>query len=298
MLSPLPTKSGVSPSYIWLPQGKWTTIYAFLCDHFAQILPEVWQQRMAASEVKLQSGEVVDKQTPYKQGLCVFYYREIAEEKVIPFKEQILYQDDHLLVVDKPHFLPVIPTGKFLKETLLVRLKKTTGIDDLVPLHRLDRETAGVMLFSVSPQSRGLYQSLFQQRQIHKTYEAVAFIPAGLQFPITYQSRLERGQQFFLTEEVEGEPNAETRFVLLEDNAGLGRFEVLPVTGKKHQIRVHMASLGMPIKNDQFYPDTVAMDHDDNYDLPLQLLAKSIAFEDPITHEQRQFFSQLSLSLA
>lgn len=297
MQSPLPTQSGISPSYIWLPQGQWSTVFAFLCDHFAQVGNETWLKRIAQEHVRLQSGEVVSTDTPYKAGLCVFYYREIDQEEPIPFKETILFQDDHLLVVDKPHFLPVIPTGKFLKETLLVRLKLATGMDDVVPLHRLDRETAGVMLFSVNPHSRGLYQSLFQQHAMHKTYEAIAPVPDHVQFPLTYCSRLERGEPFFLTQEVAGEPNSETTFVLLDNKAGMGHFKVLPVTGKKHQIRVHMASLGMPINNDRFYPVPVAENHVDDYQKPLQLLAKTIAFIDPISHQQRQFTSQLTLTL-
>lgn len=295
MQSPLPTLSGVSASYIWLPAGHWETIFAFLCDRFPQIAPDLWLKRIVQGEVKLRSGEAVSVSMPFQQGLCVFYYREVEDEIPIPFKEQILFQDEHLLVVDKPHFLPVIPTGQFLKETLLVRLKQLTGNDDLVPLHRLDRETAGVMLFSVCKETRGAYQTLFQQREIEKEYEAIGKIPSELTFPLTYRSRLERSDRFFLTDEVAGLPNAETSFVLLERLGEWGRFKVRPKTGKKHQIRVHMASLGMPIMNDPFYPVAVAKNHVDDYDKPLQLLAKSIAFTDPITHQIKRFNSQLTL---
>lgn len=294
----LPMLSGVSPSYIWLPQGSWQTIYAFLCDHFTHIDAVVWQERITRGEVMFASGEKISMTTPYQTGVQVFYYRMVDHEAVIPFSENILFQDAHLLVVDKPHFLPVIPSGRFVKETLLTRLKQRTGIADLVPLHRLDRETAGVMLFSVNPTTRGAYQSLFQQKTIHKVYEALAPVSSDVTFPLTYQSRLVRGKQFFLTDEVVGEANSETLFSVLKQWDNIALYQAEPVTGKKHQIRVHMAALGIPIINDKFYPNAIEDGLYDDFLHPLKLLAKSICFTDPLSLEQRYFASQLSLTAA
>jgi tRNA pseudouridine32 synthase/23S rRNA pseudouridine746 synthase len=294
-ISPLPVRDGLSPSYIWLPQGQWDTVLAFLLSRFVNVDAAVWLARMQKGEVMNQRGDVLSSTSPFKTGDCVFYYREVEAEPRIPFDAQILYQDTHLLVADKPHFLPVIPTGKYVRETLLVRLKEQTGIADLVPIHRLDRETAGVIIFSVNPQTRGAYQSLFQQKLMHKTYEALAGIKSELVFPMVYRSRLVRAEQFFLTAEELGESNSETHIDLIERVGELARYRLNPVSGKKHQLRVHLNSLGIPIVNDAFYPVAVPDGTPDDFSKPLKLLARSIAFIDPITGQERLFASQRAL---
>src|SRR5450830_2047154 len=190
---PLPLKDGVAPSYLWLQDApdRWPDMLDFLCTRFPGVTAQAWLQRMARGEVRNQQGDAIAPQTPYRRGDCIFYYRDLqGSEAAIPFEEAILYRDDHLLVVDKPHFVPVIPTGRFLHESLLVRLKKKTGLDNLTPIHRLDRETAGVIIFSHDIASRGAYQSLFQQRTMDKTYEALAGMLEGRDFPFVYRSRL------------------------------------------------------------------------------------------------------------
>ena len=249
----------------------------------------------------MQDGEVVDGQgrplqpeTPYREGMRIFYYRELEAETPIPFEETILYQDAHLLVVDKPHFLPVTPSGRFLHETLLVRLKRSTGLTHLSPIHRLDRETAGIVVFSIQPGSRGLYQALFRERTVSKVYEALAPHLPEVNFPFSYRSRLERGEAFFRSEETTGEPNTETHIDVLQRHGDLTRYELRPVTGKKHQLRVHMAALGAPILNDTFYPQALPCKGDD-FSQPLQLLARSLSFTDPVSGELRQFSSTRQL---
>ncbi len=292
-VSPLPVRNGLAPSYLWLPQGQWGTLLTFLTQHFSNITPSVWVDRMQRQEVVNQRGEILLPDAPFKAGECIFYYREVDAEPHIPFAATILFQDEHLLVADKPHFLQVTPTGKYVRETLLVRLKHQTGISDLVPIHRLDRETAGVILFSVNPATRGLYQSLFQQKRMHKTYEALAGLNPDLVFPMVYRSRLVRGEQFFLTAEEEGEPNSETHIDLIEHVGDYARYRLHPVSGKKHQLRVHLNSLGIPIVGDAFYPEAVADGVPDDFGKPLKLLAKSIRFTDPITGHERYFESAL-----
>src|SRR5437867_2345747 len=164
MKAPLPTVAGVGPSCRWLPPGRWKTVLDFFKEQYPRLTVETWTIRMAKGEVIDECGRTVEPQTAYRVGAGIFYYRELENEKVIPFVEQVLYWDEHILVADKPHFLPVIPSGRFLHQTLLVRLRKNHKLQDLVPIHRLDRETAGVVLFSVNPRTRGHYTSLFRNR--------------------------------------------------------------------------------------------------------------------------------------
>lgn len=291
--APLPLRDGVAPSYLWLPPGAWPNLLAFLLDYYPQVEKAVWLSRMARGEVVDASGQVLAPDSAYRQGLRIFYYREIEAETPIPFAETILFQDQHLLVVDKPHFLPVIPGGRFLQETLLVRLKKRFDLPDLTPVHRLDRETAGVVIFSHQRASRGAYQALFRERVVHKVYEALAApltTPGAHDFPFTYRSRIEQGTPFFRMQEVAGEPNAETVIELLQARGALNLYRLRPVTGRTHQLRVHMAALGAPIQNDGFYPDALPCKGDD-FSQPLQLLARSIAFADPLSGQWREFAS-------
>jgi tRNA pseudouridine32 synthase/23S rRNA pseudouridine746 synthase len=294
---PLPTRDGVGPSCVGLPQGPWPTIAEFLMARFPAITREAWMARIEANDVIDEHGVPVTAQRRYQAPLRVYYYRTIDAEVRIPFDEQVLFQDDHLVVVDKPPFLPVTPTGKYLQESLLVRLKRKLELDDLVPLHRIDRSTAGLVLFSVRPETRGAYQAMFPERRIAKHYEAVVpWSPGVSSVPGTYRSRLVDDEHFMRVKEEEGEPNSETRIVVKEAAGGYALLDLSPVTGRKHQLRVHCMALGMPIVNDPIYPTLLPQGSDD-FDKPLQLLAKSVAFQDPVSGELRSFTSPRSLSL-
>ena len=267
---------------------------AFLREWFPDVEFSIWHARMAKGEVVDQTGLKLTPDSPYRAGACIFYYRELENETPIPVLESVLYQDEHILVADKPHFLPVTPAGRFLKETLLVRLKNKLRLEHLVPIHRIDRETAGIVLFSLNPASRGAYVSLFQNRKVTKVYEALAITNSELTFPLTRRSRIVRGEPFFRMKEVIGEPNSETRIEVLQQFGHLTLYKLHPVTGKKHQLRLHLAALKIPIINDRLYPD-LSSNESDNYSNPLKLIARSVSFLDPLTGHDRYFASAFEL---
>ncbi len=292
----LPALEGVSPSVVSLPGGDWPTITEFLVQRFPAIAREVWIDRMQRGLVADEFGKAVTAERAYQGHMRVYYYRALPAEVRIPFDEEILFQDQHLVVADKPHFLPVTPSGHYLQETLLVRLKNRLGLPGLSPIHRIDRETAGVVLFSVQPNERAAYQDLFRQRDVIKHYEAIAPWRADLVFPRVCQSRIVEGLPFFRQAEVPGPANSETLIDVMEVSGPMARYALSPVTGKKHQLRVHMHALGLPIVNDRMYPP-LDPTPDDDYRYPLQLLAKDIAFDDPFTGGRRQFSSKRKLEL-
>lgn len=294
LVSPLPMRDGVSASRVWLPNGPWKTIGDYFVVRFPQVARDSWIRRINRGELVDEKGDAVSLEHNYRCGACIYYYRERAIEPPIPFQEVILFQNDELLVVDKPHFLPVTPGGRFLRETLLVRLKLRTGIETLSPIHRLDRETAGVMMLSVNPATRSLWQSLFRKKLVTKHYEALAAVRRDLTFPLERQSRIERDDVFFRMKEIDGEPNTHTRIDLIDIRENCALYGLTPLTGKMHQLRVHMNALGIPILNDAFYPVAQPAGADD-FSKPLKLLAKLIAFTDPISGESRSFTTTQSL---
>ena len=301
--NPLPLLHGVKPSYLVLPHDKQfygQPLLHFLCARFPFVGEAAWKARLNSGMVVNQHGRPINEHAPFQPGETIFYYRETSRdsEPRIPFDEKILHVDEHLIVVDKPHFLPVTPSGRFLHETLLTRLRlrpelQHLNVGDITPVHRLDKDTAGVMLLSHNPAVRRHYQAMFQDKAVRKTYEALAPTRTDLRYPHRISSRLVRSERFFLTQETDGEPNAHTVIELFENRGDTSLYRLYPQTGKKHQLRVHMTSLGIPILNDMYYP--VPSDAEEDYGKPLKLLAKSIEFQDPVSGMTRRFESMQTL---
>ncbi|NQW68884.1 MAG: pseudouridine synthase [Betaproteobacteria bacterium] len=291
---------GVSSSRVYLPKGRsFTNLLEFFVANFPHIKASEWQARFTEGLVMTSDGHVLASTDPYQANIHLLYFRRLNREPEIPFEETILFQDTHILVADKPHFLPVTPSGLYLHQTLLNRLKKRTGIQTLNPIHRIDRDTAGLVVFSVNPKERAQYQNLFRDRLVKKIYEAIAPYSENLdqRLPMTYRSRIEESDHFLQMQEVNGEANSDTYIELIERIKPWARYRLSPGSGKKHQLRCHLNALNIPIKNDQIYPVlTPYQEYDLDVSKPLQLLAKEIYFNDPITKEPRAFISQIKMT--
>ena len=302
----IPLRDGVSPSCVALPrlrESPWPTVLDFLAERLPRVPRAEWLERMEAGEVVDDNGQALAPDAPYAHGARVYYWRALPHETEIPFEEHVVFQDEHLVVADKPHFLPVTPGGRYVQQSLLVRLKRRLGLADLSPLHRIDRETAGLVVFSVRPQDRDAYQRLFRERRVDKTYEAIAPWRDGLTWPQTRRSHiLECEDAFYKMREAaphEGlSDNSETHIHCLERLGAWARYRLEPVTGKRHQLRVHMCGLGLPLLGDQFYPTVRrAPGEPEDFAEPLRLLAQAIAFTDPVTGAARRFHSPRQLEL-
>ena len=296
-----PMRDGVSASQVFLPRLDKTNIHAqtifyFLCQHFPHISTDEWAKRFDNQLVFNAQNQALTRDTPYQSEQHIYYYRELAQEVEVPFAHEILFENEHIAVVDKPHFLTVSPTGQYVQQTLLTRLKYETNNPELSPIHRLDRETAGLILFSKNPETRHLYQQLFADRHVEKIYHAIAPFNQHLQFPLEYKAHLAKGEPFYTMQIIEGKlENSCTMIDILEVQNDWAKYELKPVTGKQHQLRVHMNALGLPLKNDQLYPTVKHVDKA-VFSQPLQLLAKSICFVDPISDKPMSFHTKRQLT--
>lgn len=292
---------GVSASRVYLPVDQaHSNLLSFFIAQFPHIAESEWIDRFNGGLIMDQEGVSLSASDPYRPNAHLIYFRRLAREPEIPFQERIIYQDDHILVADKPHFLPVTPSGLYLHQTLLNRLKKATGIQTLSPIHRIDRDTAGLVIFSINPNERAQYQNLFRDREVKKVYEAIAPYSKELaqKLPHIYQSRLEESEHFLQMKEVAGEVNADTLIEIIDVKDSWAKYKLTPGSGKKHQLRCHLNALGIPIKHDQIYPIlTPYQEYDLDFSKPLQLLAKEIAFIDPNSGVRRVFHSPQELVL-
>lgn len=277
---PLPARDGVGPARVRLHGGR-------VLDEFERR----WGsgRKVLAGEVFSDDGRVLDENSVLPAGARVYLYRELPDEVEVPFDLPVLHHDDNIVVVDKPHFLATMPRGRHVVQTALVRLRRELGLPELSPAHRLDRLTAGVLLFTTHREVRGRYQTLFAEGLVHKTYLACAPV-SDTQFPVTLCSRIIKRRSKLQAVEEPGEPNAETVIEQLGD----GMYRLTPRTGRTHQLRVHMASLGLPIEGDPLYPNIIDVAADD-FSTPLQLVAHAMAFDDPISGRPMQFRSARSV---
>ena len=295
----LPLREGVAASAVAVPAGPWPTVLDFLAERLPAVPRIDWHARLLAGDVRDDAGQALAPHAPCPHGQRLHYWRWHAHEPALPQAESIVFQDEWLVVADKPHFMPVTPGGRFARQSLLARLRHRLGLPHLSPVHRIDRDTAGLVLLAVQPHTRDAYQALFRARAVRKSYEAVAAHRPDIALPHEHASRLEPDpERFFVSREVAGPPNSLSQ---LECAQVLGRhalYRLQPITGQRHQLRLHMTALGRPILGDAFYPQVRHAAGVDDWQRPLQLLARGMAFTDPVTGQARAFESRLQLVAA
>lgn len=284
-------------SVVTMPKTEipFPSILCFLSSRFPAITKEIWEKRISEGKVLDDSSNPITLDTEYAPQKRIKYFREVNREPVIPFAERIIHRDDQILVACKPHFLPVTPGGRYVDECLLNRLRSSTGIHDLAPLHRIDRETAGIVIFSVNKETRGRYGELFMNGKVEKSYQAISSsLPDAEKSSWEIEDRIVHGEPWFRMRSLPGKSNARSMIHLVEIKNGRARFLLHPVTGKTHQLRIHMSSIGCGILNDRYYPE-LQPESADNFDTPLQLVAKSVRFLDPLSGTLREFVSEREL---
>jgi len=286
------------PSKVTMPNAEkpYPSILGFLHGRFPHLPQQSWENRISAGKVLDEAGRPITSATLYTPGKRIYYFREVEQEPLIPFSETILFQNEEILVACKPHFLPVTPGGPYVDECLLNRLRKRTGNHELAPLHRIDRETAGIVLFSANSKTRGRYSELFRRGSIEKSYEALAECtdkPGTGEWLV--ENRIVPGQPWFRMTTAPGKANARSLIRLVATRDKTGRFLLQPVTGKTHQLRIHMSGLGFKILNDRYYPE-LQPEQADDFAMPLQLIARMVRFNDPVTGKKMEFRSARELS--
>ncbi|MDV3130108.1 pseudouridine synthase [Mycobacterium sp. 21AC1] len=292
-MPPLPVRDGLGPARLRLDGSAGRS--AATGGELVNVRDELQSRfgigaKVLAGEVLCPDGTVVTATTTLPAGSHVYFYRDLAAETPVPFDIPVPYRDDDIVVVDKPHFLATMPRGGHVAQTALVRLRRELDLPELSPAHRLDRLTAGVLLFTARRAVRGRYQMLFAHGAVRKTYLARSAGESRVALPATVCSRIVKRRGQLQAVEEPGEPNAETYVETLGD----GGYRLSPHTGRTHQLRVHMASIGLPILGDSLYPEVIDVAPDD-FSQPLHLLAHRLQFDDPLSGEHREFVSRRTL---
>ena len=275
-------RNGLGPARLRLQGGN-------VADELGRRFGPPARDKVLAGDVFDADGTALSADTEMTAGAHVYLYRDLPDEVPVPYPMPVLYRDDNIVAVDKPHFLATMPRGSHVAQTALVRLRRDLGLAELSPAHRLDRLTAGVLLFTARREVRGAYQSMFARGEVMKTYLAVSSVQPGLAAPQVISNRIVK-QRGTLQARIEpGEPNAETRI----EPVGAGRYRLIPRTGRTHQLRLHMAAIGLPIDNDPLYPNVIDVEPGD-FTAPLRLIAHRLEFSDPLTGDRRCFVSSRS----
>lgn len=302
---PLPPRDGLGASRARVPDGVSTSAFAFLSRIIAEQRhrhPEdndaAVRRRFAAGEVVLRDRTPLRPDSELSAGTDIFFYRRPAPETPVPYEIATVYEDENILIVDKPPFLATMPRAAHITETVTVRLRRATGNEELTPAHRLDRMTSGLLLLTKRREIRGAYQEMFARREVYRRYEAVAAYDPSLQPGQWAHHIVKRHGELASTILADEPPNSFTNFLGasplsaaenqdLRQRYGLegdfARYALEPITGRTHQLRVQMLDNRVPILGDPVYPTPQPFGKED-FTAPMLLRCETIRFTDPITN--------------
>ena len=308
-VGPLPPRDGLGATRARVPDGDGSSALDFIWHLVATQRHrhpdddrDAVLARFAEGLVVKRDGSNLSPDTWLEPGTDVFFYRRPAPEPPVPFTITTVFEDDDVLVVDKPPFLATMPRASHITETATVRLRRSTGNEELTPAHRLDRATSGLLLLTKRREIRGAYQELFARREVSKEYEAIAPLLDAPSAPWRHHLDKQPGEPAARVIP-EAEPNAETVVAdvtrldmpieeALSSRYGvtgpLGRYVLQPITGRTHQLRVQMMVEAAPILGDRIYPTLLPAETED-FSLPMLLRCVRLGFTDPLRGQPRDF---------
>lgn len=292
-------RHGLRASWVRTPDrdasrpAPWATLRDFLVERLAADADV--DRLLAEGRFVDAGGRPIAGGEPYAPNALIWFHRDLRPETEIPFDIEVLYRDERIIVVDKPHFLATTPRGRHIMNSVVARARDRFDLPDLGAAHRLDRATAGVLVLTTERRWRASYQGVFEARAATKIYEALAPVRTDLHWPRTVESHIEKVRGTLQARErSDREPNARTVIELVEVRGQVGRYRLRPTTGRTHQLRVHLFALGIPILGDPLYPRILEVAEDD-FSSPLQLVARELAFTDPIDGTPHAFVSRFPL---
>lgn len=282
----MPLNQGYSYRHVLGPEATGHTTLSYLARHFSHSNAAEWQARIAAGEVLL-NDTIANGRESLRAGTVLVWNRPGWVEEETPQEYGVIFRDEHLLVVDKPSGLPTIPGGGFYINTLLSRVH--AEFPEARPLHRLGRATSGVVLFALDSETAATLSQRWPD--VHKQYQALGSGVASqelydIQAPIGPQVHPRLGQVHAASET--GKP-ARSIARVLQRRAKTTVFEVDLLTGRPHQIRIHLACIGHPLEGDPLYAtggqarlDQPGLPGDAGY----WLHAKRVVFAHPVSGER------------
>jgi 23S rRNA pseudouridine1911/1915/1917 synthase len=282
-------------------QGAGQTLLDYYCQNYQHSSREEWQDRILAGQILI-NQQTANPETILKKGQQLTYQRSPWEEPDVPLDFATLYEDADLMIIAKPSGLPVLPGGGFLQNTLLYQLQQRYPQEMPVPIHRLGRGTSGLMLIARSSLAKSKLSQQMRDHQIRKIYRALIG-PSELPTEFTINQAIGKIPHPIFGYLYGATPTgkfAQSDCRVLEKNSTKTLLEITILTGRPHQIRIHLAAIGYPLLGDPLY-DVGGVAKITNLDLKISvpsdcgywLHAHQLGFIHPSTSKNLSFICPL-----